>query len=106
MNVIESVVYCAAGLILLSAGISYNNYFTFRYLTVYFSLYLSLTLIMLPSLILLATVIAKMFCCIRGDQLINGARKLLHGVAGSPDEVLPEELPHRLERPLDYEPLN
>ena len=77
MNVIESVVYCAAGLILLSLGIpTFNSlhFHDFRQGTGnYIDLYVSLIFLALPSLMLLITFVAKIFTClgcIHGNKFI------------------------------------
>ena len=115
MNVIESVVYCAAGLILLSLGAAHTNYVATRShsleqnFSLYVSLYLSLIFLVIPSLMLLITFVAKIFsclCCIRGNKFIQRVKKVFNRTPSDPDTLLPQELPDRLEHPLDYEPLN
>ena len=112
MNVIESVVYCAAGLILLSLGAAHTNYVESRShsfkqnFSLYISLYLSLIFLVIPSLMLLVTFIFKIFtglCCVHGSKR---AKKVWGYMTCDLDASSPQELPDRLEHPLDYEHLN
>ncbi len=109
MNMIESVVYCAAGLMLLSFGtphkyephqkLSLNN----------INAYVSLTFLVLPSLMLIVIFIIKIFtclCCIRRRRLAEGLHKVFKCLSRDSDAMLPQALPDRLEHPQDYEPLN
>ena len=109
MNVIESVVYCAADLILLNLESSIPNDPQSHNIGVYdMALYVSLIFLVLPSLVLLVIFVAKIFtclCCIRESKFIQRAMKIFC-TTGDPDTLLPQELPDRLEHPLDYEPLN
>ncbi len=70
MNVIESVVYCAAGLMLLSFGTAHNH--EFHQLKFDLSLGVSLIFLVLPSLMLILSFITNIFtclCCIRRRRL-------------------------------------
>ena len=109
------MVYCAAGLILLTLGVpgpNFNapNYHDFRRGPgKYVCLYVSLIFLVIPSLMLLITFVAKIFsclCCIRGNKFIQRVKKVFNRTPSDPDTLLPQELPDRLEHPLDYEPLN
>ena len=108
MNVIESVVYCAVGLILLSLGSSHSTQYRAlnHMIGIYIGLYISLIFLALPSLIIFVTFIAKIsmcLCFIRGNKLVRRAKRILICKSYG---LLPQELPDRLEHPLDYEPLN
>ena len=106
-NMIECVVYCVAGWILLSLGAPLGHRESHTHslshdIGIYFGLYASLMLLVLPSLILLATCLAKIsmcLCCIHGNKLIKTIKKVLKR---DTDALLPQNLPDRLENPQEY----
>ncbi len=101
MNVIESVVYCAAGLILLTLSTARN----FNKSSVYKDLYLPLIFIILPLLVSFIIKIVTCLCCIPGIKvLIKKVKKVLKCETGDTDALLPQDLPDRLQHPQYYEP--
>ena len=105
MNMIESVVYCAAGLILLSLGAPIQKHAIGNYLI----LYASLIFLVCPSLIILVTFVTKIFtclCCICDNKYIQKAKKVFNFTISDGYTLFSQQLPDRLEHPLDYEPLN
>ena len=111
-HVIESVVYCAAGLILLTLGVPGPNFNTPNYHDFRrgpgksVGLYVSLIFLVIPSLMLLITFEAKIFsclCCICGNKFIQSVKKVLNRTPSDRDTLLPQELPDGFEHPLDYE---
>ena len=93
MNVIESLLYCAAGLLLLFFGsLHYNS--EFLHVAIY---NFGMALVALPSLILISIFVLKIL------KLTHSCKKRLHhSVSGA---SLSDMLPDREIHPTDYTPL-
>ena len=116
MNIIESVVYIAAGCILLSLGTGHNyNYSpSLGHIGRYSRLYLSMIILVLPSSILIFKFLMKILlylCCAHCGGLSHRvqdtvSRFLYPKKAITASVVLfSGVMPDRLENPLDYQPL-
>ena len=103
MNIIESVIYCSAGLMLLGLG-SDHSYYKHSRIGGYFTLYLSLLLLVLPSLLLiLFSLIAKILMCLGSNMNAHRVKGIFcrRGQTKCNDSLT--ETPDRLEHPLEYE---
>ena len=110
MNVIESVVYCASGLMLLSFGEGHSSTRFSNKIGEHAMLYLSLLILGLPSLILLFSFAAKIsvcLCCTCRNNFtlrVQGwCQTRINNFIGSASDA--NNIPDRLENPMDYDPI-
>ena len=94
MNVIESLLYCAAGLLLLCFGSLHYNNSIFIHSVLY---NFAMVLVALPSLILISIFVWKIL------KLTRSCKKRLHHSVS--DASLSDVLPDREIHPTDYTPL-
>ena len=95
MNIAECVVYSLAALMLLNVGIAHK---LSPHPLFYARVYLFLVLLVLPSVMLLILSCSKIFSCGCGFCEIKRAIQML-------SNSQEEEVPDRIEHPLDYAPL-
>ncbi len=107
MNWIESVVYCAAGLILMTLGSGHSYREVTSQVGSYLSLYLCLIILVLPSFILIFTIVAKILTCLCSCGCnTNAVQKWKSIFCKQCQKKTYLDTPDRLEHPLDYEPIS
>ncbi len=105
MNVIESVVYCAAGLMLLSFGMAHKYEPHWKLSLSNINVDVSLIFLVLPSVMLMVIFITKIFtclCCLHRRRLTERLHNVLKCLFRDSHVMLPQVLPDRLEHPQDY----
>ena len=108
MNVIESVVYCAAGLMLISFGSGHSQITKGNRIGVYFSFHTSLVFLVLPSIVLMSSFITKIsacLCCACNRCTPPQVCYILKLMKRRDNDSDRAETPDRLKHPLDYEPI-
>ena len=98
MNIIESLVYCLAGLVLMRLGSGFSYYHS--RIPGYSTLYLCLLLLVLPSLMIIFKVIAKILMCL-GSNMKSHVKGICCQECQMKHKL--SEVPDRLEHPSEYE---